>query len=524
MAPTISYMSNSAARIPQSMKTAWAPNGVRTQHPEYNYYSQIWERCRDVSAGSDAVKAKQVQYLPALEQQTASQYWGYLARANFYNAGERTISGLLGMIFRKPPVTNVPAGMTAAMQDIDMEGTPFDVFAEMVAREILTVNKVGVMVDYPPQPEDLKTPLTKSIAEQLGLRPSLKIYCAESIINWQKTKIGNVSVLSMVVLKEQKAVPATKPDGTIDEFAFNLEDRYRVLDLDDNGDYRIRIFKIVNENDVLEEEYYPVKDNKNMKEIQFVILNSEGVDTDTKRPVLLDLIDTNLSHYRSSADLEHGAHFCGVPTFYVAGYNPPLPEAGGLPDQIYLGAQTALVFQDPQARAGFAEFTGGGLTSIENLMDRKEQQMSILGARMLAPDGSIPEAGITAAIKRNGENSTLAAISISCSLGLSLALSMYANWEGLNTICTTVLNKDFLPVVIDGNILSAMFLSWQGGAIPDQVFFEWLQRGDIVDADINYVEFKGMTFQEPPAPGAGGAPPAKPTGPAQFRNGPPGAS
>ena len=78
---------------------------VDTPSLEYEAALPRWQRCRDCFEGSDAIKARATDYLPALEghQGSSEKYDAYLTRAVFYNATARTVAGLLGSVFRATP-------------------------------------------------------------------------------------------------------------------------------------------------------------------------------------------------------------------------------------------------------------------------------------------------------------------------------------------------------------------------------------------------------------------------------------
>src|SRR5688500_17898120 len=103
---------------------------VNTPHAQYSANFAKWVRCRDAHGGSDDIKAKGTVYLPALEgmgdahgityagdpvdphtgalaiasaAKKLTSYEAYKQRAMFYPATGRTIMGLVGMLFGKPP-------------------------------------------------------------------------------------------------------------------------------------------------------------------------------------------------------------------------------------------------------------------------------------------------------------------------------------------------------------------------------------------------------------------------------------
>lgn len=453
---------------------------VNTNHPDYDAYAPIWKRARDVAKGSDAVKASGVTYLPRLEEQTDSAYNAYKTRATFYNATYRVIAAMLGMLFRKEPTKEVPASLDDNLEDINLKGDDLLTFANKSVYELVTVSRIGLLNDHTKKP--VTGDLTIAQAQQIGFRATLQMYPAESIINWRKTTVANKTVLGMVVLKEE----IEKVDPT-DKFKTKCQEQYRVLELDENGYYSVSVSEVdaSGKEVVIEPPFYPTIDGKPLNEIPFQILGPGGLQIDIEEPAMIDLIDLNLAHYRTSADYEHGSHFTGLPQPYITGYSPQMQEDGkATPEKFYIGSGAAWLFRDPQAKAEYMEFKGEGLKALESNLDRKEGQMAILGARMLAPEKKVAETATTAAIHRTGENAILSSVSVTVSKALTTALTLFATWSGTKAECKFELNRDFLPLSLDAQYLTAIVTAYLKGAMPFEALFDLYQRADLIDAEM----------------------------------------
>lgn len=486
---------------------------VKDLNPLYKQFIIMWTRIRDCVAGQDAVQAKGEVYLPRLKDQTPDDYQAYVNRATFYNASGRTISGLNGMLHRKPPQMTVPGALDDDLNDVDMQGTPFQILVKEVTNEVLEVGRVGILIDFPKMVES-EQPVTIALAQSLGLRPTIQFYPTENIINWKTRRINNATVLSMVVLCEIQNI-------TKDEFNDNIQTNYRVLDLDGEGLYRVRVFTIDEKgNDLLLSSVNPLMDGKRLNYIPFIFIGPDDVCYDIEEPPLLDLVNVNMAHYRVTADYEHGCHFTGLPTAVITGYTPGKNEAGVVTEKFYIGSATAWTFPDPQAKAEYLEFTGQGLGALERNLDRKESQMAILGARMIAAEKKQAETATTSAIHRTGENSVLSSIAISVSLAMTRALNIFAEWKGVASECVFQLNREFMPVTVDPVMFQGWLKALQAGAISYDTFFDWIQRGDMIDAELTpedeqtEIEADGDKFKAaPPAPTPGPNGPPNPNSP-----------
>jgi len=448
-------------------------SGVSTTHNSYDAMVDVWKQCRDNSKGQRAVHAAGVTYLPKLIDQTDSAYNGYKQRATFYNAYYRTITGLKGMLFKEDPQPTIPGMLDPMVEDITLTGVPLKSFSQSVAVEILTVGRVGVFVDHPV----VKAGTTLADYNVLNLRPSMSLYRAESIINWRTGNVNNQNILTMVVLREEK-----KSVDASDRFTTNNNVQYRVLELVDSR-YTVSVY-IVNDKgeDVLLSESVPTINSTPLNYIPFSFISTDDLTSEINEPPLVDLSNVNMSHYRTTADLEHGAHFTGLPTPVVSGYTPA--EEG---EKLYIGSQSAWVFPDPDAKATYLEFSGQGLASLENLLNRKESQMAILGARMLEVQSKGIEAAETAQIHRKGEESVLAGVAATLSMGITKALTWFAAMAGDSTsVIEYEINTDFLPTGMTPQMLTALVGSWQSGAMSGDALFNNLKDGLLYNPDDTY--------------------------------------
>jgi hypothetical protein len=471
--------------------------GVSTTHRDYDKFAPKWKRCRDCVAGQDAVHAATTAYLPKLKDESDglggtpndNDYSARLKRSDFFNGTWRTIAGLGGMAFRKPPTVKVPTGIEPYLDDINLAGVPMDALAMETLDEVLSVGRIFILVDHP-EPPDNVTPLTVAVAETMGVRPMIQLYPAESLINWKFGRVANAWVLTMAVLKECVAVPK-------DEFEDKYEDRYRVLDLDETGKYRQRLFRKLEgkTDEQIGSDVYPTMNGKVLNYIPGIIVGADGMGDQIDEPPLIDLVDANLALYGINADYRHGLHFTGLPTPYVAGY-----QASQQGEKFYIGSTSAWVFPDPNAKVGFLEFTGQGLDALKQARDDKKLEMAMLGARMIADETSKARETLGATqIKRQGENGVLSRIAQAVSEALEWALRVFTEWTGQSGEVVYQINRDFQPTLIDAPTLTALTASLQAGAISQEEFFDLLQRGDLIKAETTFDEHQTQIDSQGPA-------------------------
>ncbi len=430
---------------------------ITNTHAEYDARLPQWERCRDCADGSDAVKGKGTRYLPKLREQDTGDYDAYVLRALFYGATGRTIQGLVGAIFRKDPTIIVPTRFEEITEDVTYSGRAMEDFARLVEEEVLTVGRAGILVDA---------------AEGEADRAYVSMYTGESITNWKEERVDGEMRLIRVVLLEEYI-----EENPRDEYAPEIKPQYRELYLDGET-YIQRIWqKPEGEEDFkIIDEIIPKRRGATLDFIPFVFINAYSTEPETDKPPLLDLVDVNLSHYRSSADLEHGAHFTALPTPYAGGFDTD--------KDFYMGSTKAWTSTDNEITVGFLEYTGQGLKAITELLSRKEYQMAVLGARMLEEPKRAVEAADTHRIRRSGEEGALLALVGTSSEGLSQALQWLVWWSGAEEAVSEnveiELNRDFVNAQIDPSYMTALMKAQQGGLISMETFLFNMKRGEVM--------------------------------------------
>nr|DAP61580.1 MAG TPA: portal [Caudoviricetes sp.] len=454
---------------------------VNAKHPEYLKNLTKWQLMRDALAGEVARE----KYVPKLSDQEAEEYSAYVGRAEFYNATARTQVALTGLLFAKPPKVELPEALKVIGENISLDDDTLEALAKNIADECLSVGRCGVLVDLPSVE---KSDYSKLEAERLNLRAYATLYKAENIINWRTTKINGSNVTSLVVLAE------TYTEPTQDEFVDKIKTRYRVLDLHE-GYYRQRVFsetKVGNFEVV--SEIYPSANGQKLEYLPFTFFNVNDLKTTVEKPPLLDLAKVNISHFRSEVDLEHGTHFTALPTPYVTGYQ------GESSEKLKIGSTAVWVINDPSAKVGFLEFSGAGLSTLENRIAVKEKRMSILGARLLLDEKKTAEATETLQMRKSGENAVLTNVASTISEGIASFLKDVAFFENIaseNLIYE--INTDYNLTMIEPQLLAQIIAGIQSGDIPNEVLYDALLKGELMPKTIqSYEDYQAKLEQAAP--------------------------
>lgn len=452
---------------------------VDTKHAQYLANEARWKRNRDVTEGEEAVKAAGETYLPKLSGHNDTEYEAYKTRAAFFNATGRTVDGLTGLIFRKPPTHEYPAAMEPLVEDVTMAGLSLDELAQKIVEDAVVVGRGGILVEYPPT--DLRERTVPEV-EAEGLRPYLTYWTAESILDWRLGRVNNHTVLTMVKLSES----VEEPDPT-DPWKTKAVEQVRVLRLVE-GVYTVELYRKIQGVSKSTAEWTLVSGpstviirGQPVAGIPFIFVGPRDSTPEVQKAPISDLVLTNLSHYRTSADYENGLHWTGVPTPVFIG---ALQGGDGQEVTTVRLGSTSGITMAAGSDAKFLEFEGSGLEGgLGKALTRKEEYMAVLGARLLAADKRQVEAAETAEIHRAGENSVLSSIASSVSKSITRALSIMAEWAGLAGDVSFTLNQDYTPKAMDAQTLTAVLAAWQQGALSMPELYELFKAGELVRTD-----------------------------------------
>jgi len=448
---------------------------IDTKHPNYIARSEDWLDCRNSHDGQRAIKAAGERYLPRLKGQTDAEYNAYKGRALFYSITAKTVSALQGMSLSKAPELKYPEKMKSFFED--KSGTQFYELLSSAVVEVLLTGRYGALIDRPAD----------------GGQPYVTVYPTENIINWATDDEGQYT---MVVLKE-----VYFERDTSDKYVLIEKVRYRELWIE-NGELHITVHT---PQDPKNETFAPgtvttiTNTGVAMKTIPFFCVNPVGVGIDPVKPPMMDIVDINLSHYRTSADLEHGRHFTGLPTPYIVG--------GASDSKMNIGSTSAWIIPDPSAKVGFLEFTGTGLGSLEKALSEKQSQLASLSARLIDNSTRGSEAAETVKLRYLSETASLVSVVRAIEAFLNLVYNTIAEMEGLGKNSVTVsLDKDFLASKMSAADLTAWVNAYLAGGVTKEMLVHALKRGDALP---------------PPGTDAGTIPDRPPLPPTQTSPSPP---
>lgn len=476
-----------------------------------------WRDIRAVLEGEDEVKKLREHVLPRPNaadesKENCARFESYLARAVLYNVTSRTLRGMVGFVFKKPPVVKLPAALSVLEKNVDGAGVTLLEQSKTALARALSYGRTGLLVDYPRTGGNV---VSVAEMERGNIRPTIVLYEPEQIINWRHRVVGSTSVLELLVLKEHNV------DIAVNEFETRTQCQYRVLTLTPAG-VQVQIFKpnpnygkTLKKSDKANttDEYIEDtglrsimlgKDGKPIEKIPFIFIGSENNDSNVDVPPLLDLVRLNLAHFRNSADYEEACFLVGQPTPYVTGLTQTWVDEV-LKGTMNLGSRAVI----PIPAGG----TAGLLQAAPNMlpkeaMELKEKQMVSLGAR-LVEQRTVRQTATESILNHTSETSTLTSAANSVFLAYQQALEFCALFvDGGKGEIQFELGEELSHEVLEPQAVLALVALWQSGLQTDEEARETLMSAGLawdktfkpVDKKAALEKAKAQVKKVPPPP------------------------
>ena len=436
-------------------------SNVRTEHPKFVAMRNKWEQLRDVLSGEEQIKNRCIygnkKYLPLPDTEpdaaaNRERYIAYVARAVFYNATARTLSGLVGQVFSKSPVTEFPDNVDYLQEDPAGTGVTLEQQAKGILAEVMSMGRAGLWVDYP----ETGGVVTMEQRKTGEIRPTIKTYKADEITNWRVRKVGARTLLSLVVVKEEFI-------SETDDFGINIEIQYREMRLDENNEYCVRLWAMKGGRYEAPSFVYPLDASGNpFKEIPFVFVGISNNDSEIDEPPMYDISCVNLGHFRNSADYEESCFMVGQPTPWVSGLTESWVK-NVLNGTMFLGSR-GIVPLPAGGAAGLLQANSNGI--VGEALREKEAQMIALGAKLVQPStGSIAKTATEVNTDKISEVSTLAAAARNTTSAYKSAFDFCGMYSGDDAEIKFELSTDFEMSKMTSQDLVALLAVWQGQAI-----------------------------------------------------------
>lgn len=453
----------------------------------YDEQYPMWRTIRDCYAGEAAIKAAGETYLRKLSAHDAEAYKSYLSRGYFYNGVRRTHTGLMGSLFRKLPEFTIPPSVKIDLNSLTLDRQSARAFAKKVGFELLLTGRYGLLADF--RDNDPKNTY-------------LVGYEAENIYAWRTIIHKGRSTVDRIILIENESI--------LNEYGTTDHEIYRILRLDPDPD---AAGELIYSQEVIKPDANDAKGlpiiskiafnsrGRTLRYIPFIFINTMDNLPAAKSPPLTDIATLNLSHYGSTAHLEHGRFYAGMPTYVTSGDVSEVIPGLGDPNPRTVGPSN--VWELPKdSKAWLLEFTGSGLSYLENAVDSKQLQMQSLGGRLISSTRRAAAMSSEAwELLETGDEATLLDIAECLDISFALALSYVAHIRGdiSDPLASGILaefNKEFVRTDLTAREIRALQSLYERGVIPLDVMYYALREVHVIPIEYSLEDFKRLLDQK----------------------------
>lgn len=428
--------------VTKTNKVVKPSNGVSFIRKDLAKWLDVYYVIRDVLDGEYAMKAAGHKYLPVLnptkvqakDPVAVARNEEYITRAVFYNFTFRTQQSLVGAIFLRPPMVEVPDLLDNVIRNADGEGLSLEQLAKKACSDVLAYGRGGLLTDYPPTTKAT----TKADAKSGKVRPFIKFYEPWNIINW-RTEMGvnSENVLTLVVLREHY-------DEDIDGFEVRTRTQYRELRLEKNqvivkvwrpkkeSEYSDCIPSDIRDEKAQEYKVYSTHtinggDGKPLDRIPFDFIGAKNNDTFIDHPPMYDMATLNCGHWRNSADHEESVFMLGQPTPVVIGLTDDW-AANHLKGELALGSRGIIPLPE---KADAKLLQAEPNTLAFEAMKHKENQAKKMGAKLIE-ERNVEKTATESEIDSASDNSVLRDVTQNVGRAFVIALQRSANFLNLS--------------------------------------------------------------------------------------------
>ena len=469
---------------------------------EYTAHLPRWAKVRAIIDGEPALKAidlanvgglnivasdAKISFLRPINPTNTSTYnkqrnINMINGARLYNTTVKTRSGLMGMLYRKPPMqAELPDDVAYIYENVDGSGLSMTQQSRSVSGDIIDIGRDGLLVDMPRNDEGVQ--ITQADVNN-GFRASIQEYKAESIVDWSESIINNVKVLDLLILCEQVEVFV---QGTIN--TREVRNKFKIYRLTDEG-VTVQVYteKTGDGSSGLEEaEIMPVlgANNVRLEKIPFTFIgsrnNQPSVDGLPLEPIAL----VNIGHYQESANLASSSFQLSACQPWVAdkSFAQVARDKAKNGGSVELG-EDSLIVLDTGGTFNYASPPPNPLS--KEIQTGYRDQMLELGAQIIMPSGGV-ETAEAAKLKHASNVSDLGVISQNVS---------DAYTESIKTVCffmgveykeeyTFKLNDEFFDMTLTADDAIKWMSVWQGGVYSKAELDAIMVKGKAIGADVD---------------------------------------
>lgn len=463
-------------------------NNYDALHPQYQRNMPFVKLVRDAVTGEAALKSleNRATYLPSpyteKRKEDEEKYRLYVQKAEYDNIPANTLESLIGAVNRSKHVVD---GLDLQMiDDIDGDGLSFNEMVSVICSELLQVRYCGLLAEY----TDLaaigfdSNEITVAQAARLNLRPSVKLYTRESIINWDFKRINGRLQLSFVVLKEKER--AKLNNSLLSETV----DSYLILALDEDGlYYQQRYTEEFQGRGGWTERVHPTRLTGNFDFIpfEFCIAGNypKGVIPDDCGHIYR-IASKAIARFQINADMKLAMWYNGAPMMYSSGWDQTAFDVyQQMTGKDYVDATPGSHLPLPEgASAGLVDWKAES-SAFFTYLERNAKEIEALGGVFDTDIQTAEETATGRAIDAAERMNVLSMVVSNTENAMRRVLSYCDMFKGAGIEPDITLNREFSAAKLSAQERSAILAEYQTGLITQTEALRQLHRGGVTTKD-----------------------------------------
>lgn len=475
---------------------------------EYDSMSRLWRRSRAILEGELAAKDHDtnldlVNYtnllIPFSSQMSPEQYRWYVSEAELPGLTSQFSRVLLGGLLRKAPNIVLPESAPEDAEDwlrnnFSRENGSLVSFLDQVISEELVTYATAISVDYP----EVDNYRDLSPEERAQLSPFPVFWKAEDIINRQvgTDPQSGKEVLTRVVFRywERNYDENDYHPMYVETVAdYHLEDGYCVVDYwsreptdsvaAKSGEINSNIvngFVLggANQDWKPSGKVIPKMNGEPLKQLPVFFTNGSA---SYQHPLLTPLIDREIALYNKVSRRNHlllgAATYTPVIKSDMSDEDFQAIVRKGLGSWIKLGSDDDVdVLKTPTEP----------LKDMDRAIEQGVAEMSRLGIRILAPEGSSGDSGVALEIRNSSQTAQLAVLNTRISNTLTQVIRLMLEWkygEGDWDEVEFTLSADFNPAPLGKEWMRLVTEWYESRIIPRSSFIKMAKQHDLLPPD-----------------------------------------
>ena len=400
-----------------------------TKDQNFRTASEKWDLVDSLMGGTDAMRAAGTDYLPKHTQEDDDTYKIRLERSTLYNKYKNSVEANVGKITSTP--VQLEGGSTFLQEfkkNVDSTGRSLNEFAKDVLKSSINHGVSYILVDFPVDTDGI------TLANMKDVKPHFVDINATQVLSIRSSRINGIEELIYFKFSLQTQEAFESWDSQTDTYTDQIREFAKV---DNQVVYRVKQktangWETISEGTMAGLEFIPI-----------IPMYSNRTGFMMGEPLLNDLAELNIKHWRVTSDQQFGLHYASNPLLVLKGIDNR--DENGNKVDINVGPNSVITTERADADVSFAEHSGSAFNTLANFIETIERQMETMSLNLSVDrTGNMTATG--RAIDAASASATLKSVAVQVEDTLTAALLIVELFYGSTAEFTVAVNKEYIPV------------------------------------------------------------------------------